>query len=159
MGGDAAKLADMTKYLRAPEVRGKIAAIMPDQAAADKWAKRLDFEVGASELTGRSLGNSATARRLAERQDAENLASDLVMDALTGSPQSFIRKVLGAGPKWLRDTMRSRADAMLADTLTNPTPKQPLQITVNRAQAAGRPVRGTTNAGATVAGTELINSP
>jgi hypothetical protein len=159
MGGDPAKLADMTKYLRSQEVRGKIAAIMPDQAAADKWAKRLDFEVGTSELTGRSLGNSATARRLAERQDAENLASDLVMDALTGSPQSFIRKVLGAGPKWLRDTMRSRADAMLADTLTSPTPKQPLQITVNRAQAAGRPVKGTTNAGATVAGTEFINSP
>lgn len=156
MGNDSAKLGDMTKYLRSPEVRAKLAALMPTEEAAEAWSRRLDFEVTSSEMTGRALGNSATARRLAERQDAENLAGDLVMDALTGTPQSFIKKVIGAGPKWLRDTMRSRADALLADALTNPAqidklPKR-LQLTVT----PNRPVSDQTNAAVTAGGTNLL---
>ena len=74
MGNDPAKLADMTKYLRSPEMRAKIAALMPNEQARQQWAKRLDFEVSSSELTGRALGNSATARRLAERSDLEGIS-------------------------------------------------------------------------------------
>lgn len=151
MGNDGAKLADLTKYLRSPETRAKIAAIMPTPEAAKAWMRRLDFEVSASELTGRALGNSATARRLAEQQDAQNLVGDLVMDAITGaSAPGLLRKVLGAGPKWLRDTLRSRADARLAEVLTNPqqtksiddilritvTPQRPSALT-NAAATAG----------------------
>lgn len=154
MGNDSAKLGDMTKYLRSPEVRSKIAAIMPDEQASASWQQRLNFEVGSSELTGRALGNSATARRLAERQDAENLMGDLVMDALQGSPQSFVRKVLGAGPKWLRDTMRSRADALLADVLTNPQKAGDLQKILQRAQNLTAPVSDRANAAATIGLTE-----
>jgi DNA-directed RNA polymerase subunit F len=156
MGSDSAKLGDMTKYLRSPEVRAKIAAIMPNEEAAASWQRRLDFEVGSSELTGRALGNSATARRLAERQDAENLMGDLVMDALQGSPQSFVRKVLGAGPKWLRDTMRSKADALLADVLTNPDKAGQLPRVLQRAQNISAPASGQTNAAATAAGASLF---
>jgi hypothetical protein len=156
MGGDSAKLGDMTKYLRSPEVRAKIAAIMPDDDAAAAWQRRLDFEVGSSELTGRALGNSATARRLAERQDAENLMGDLVMDALQGSPQSFVRKVLGAGPKWLRDTMRSRADALLADVLTNPTKAGQLPRILQRAQSLSAPVSDQANSAAVAGGAALL---
>lgn len=157
MGNDGAKLGDMTKYLRSPEVRTKIAALMPSDEAAQSWMQRLDFEVKSSELTGRALGNSATARRLAERQDAENLAGDLVMDALTGTPQSFIKKIIGAGPKWLRDTMRSRADAMLADVLTNPARIDDLPNVLRRTgNIAARPVSDRTNAAATVGGAQLL---
>lgn len=157
MGNDAAKLGDMTKFLRSPEVRAKIAAIMPTDEAAQAWARRLDFEVTSSELTGRALGNSATARRLAERQDAENLAGDLVMDALTGSPQSFIRKVISAGPKWLRDTMRSRADALLADMLTNPARIDDLPDVLRRTgNITVRPISDRTNAAVTAGGVELL---
>lgn len=156
MGNDGAKLGDMTKYLRSPEVRAKIAALMPTEEAAASWQRRLDFEVGSSEMTGRALGNSATARRLAERQDAENLAGDLVMDALTGTPQSFVRKVLGAGPKWLRDTMRSRADALLADVLTNPDSAADLARILRRAQNVGAPVPDKINAGAVAGGASLL---
>jgi hypothetical protein len=157
MGNDAAKLGDMTKYLRSPEMRAKISALMPTPEAKAAWAKRLDFEVSSSELTGRALGNSATARRLAERQDAENLAGDLVMDAITGAPQSIIRKVIMAGPKWLRDTLRSRADSLLADVLTNPQKMQDLPNVLNRAASSGQPPSGLTNAAATVGGVELAN--
>lgn len=150
MGNDSAKLGDMTKYLRSPEVRSKIAAIMPDQEAAATWQRRLDYEVQASELTGRALGNSATARRLAERQDAENLAGDLVMDALTGTPQSFIRQVLGAGPKWIRDTMRSRADSLLADVLTNPDGMRRLHDVLRRPVAPNRVAPDRVNTAAAV---------
>jgi hypothetical protein len=156
MGSDGAKLGDMTKYLRSPEMRGKISALMPNQEAAASWARRLEYETNSSEMTGRALGNSATARRLAEKQDAENLAADLVMDAMTGSPQSFIKKVLGAGPKWLRDTMRSRADALLADTLTNPSAAADLPRILQRAQNISAPVSDRVNAAAAVGGTEAI---
>jgi hypothetical protein len=120
MGGDPAKLADMTKYLRSPEIRQKISTIMPTPEAAAKWAKRLDFEVSASELTGRSLGNSATARRLAEQQDAKELAGDLIRDAVAGAPMGILKSIVTTGPKWLRDTLRSKADRELGDVLTNP---------------------------------------
>lgn len=122
MGNDPAKLGDMTKYLRSPEMREKVALFMPDQAAADSWARRLDFEVGASEMTGRSLGNTATARRLAEMKDAENLTGDLVMTALSGgsSATAMWRQILTAVPRKVRDTLRSKSDALLAPTLTDP---------------------------------------
>jgi hypothetical protein len=120
MGSDAAKLADMTKYMRSPEMRQKIAAIMPTQEAAEKWGKRLDFEVSASELTGKALGNSATARRLAEQQDAKELAGDLIRDAVAGAPMGILKSIVTTGPKWLRDTLRSKADRELGDVLTNP---------------------------------------
>jgi hypothetical protein len=139
MGNDSAKLGDMTKYLRSPEVRSKLAAIMPSEDAAREWSRRLDFEVTSSELTGRALGNSATARRLAERQDAENIAGDLVMDALTGTPVSFVKKIIGAGPKWIKDTLRSRADALLADTLTNPDAINRLPRVLNRTLPSAAP--------------------
>lgn len=121
MGNDTAKLGDMTKYLRSPETRAKLAAIMPTEEAAQSWTRRLDFEIGASELAGRALGNSATARRLAERADADGIVGDLVLDALSGSGGvGFLRRILSAGPQRIRDTLRSRSDDLLARVLTDP---------------------------------------
>lgn len=120
MGSDAGKLSDMTKYLRSPEARQKIAAIMPTPEAAEKWTRRLDFEVASSEMTGRALGNSATARRLAEQEDAKGLAGDLIRDAVTGAPMGILKTMLSTGPKWIRDTLRSQTDKELGDVLTNP---------------------------------------
>src|SRR6185312_14535730 len=95
MGNDAAKLSDLTKHLRSPEMREKVSAIMPSQEAADSWAKRLDFEIGSSELTGRALKNSATARRLAEREDANGIVGDLVLEFATGgSGGGLMRRLL-----------------------------------------------------------------
>ncbi|WP_129610077.1 MULTISPECIES: hypothetical protein [Rhodoplanes] len=133
MGSDPARLGDMTKYLRSPEMRAKVAAIMPTPEAAQTWARRLDFEVDASGLTGRALGNSATARRLAERADAEGIVGDLVLDAMTGSHgASMLRRVLATGPRWLRDTLRSRADGLLAEILTDPDAAQRLRPILDR---------------------------
>jgi hypothetical protein len=123
MGSDPAKLGDMTKYLRSPEMLKKVAAMMPTPEAAQSWLKRIQFEVGASELSARALGNSATARRLAEQQDAKDLVGDLVMDAImqgSVSGMSIVNRALQFGPKWLKDTLRSRTDKVLADMLMNP---------------------------------------
>lgn len=121
MGNDPAKLADMTKYLRSPEVRDKIAAMMPTAEAAENFAKRLNFEVGSSEMTGRALGNSATARRLAERADADSIVGDLVIGALGHGPTlGLLRHTLMALPNRVRDTLRSRSDRVMADVLTQP---------------------------------------
>lgn len=135
MGNDPAKLADLTKYLRAPEVREKIAAMMPTPEAAQAWQRRLNFEVRSSELTARTLGNSATARRLAEANDAKGIVGDLVLDALMQGPASVstLRRVLTAGPRWLRDTLRSRTDRELANVLTNPLRSDDLPALLQRA--------------------------
>lgn len=136
MGNDPARMADMTKYLRSPEMRARIAAIMPTDEARQQWAQRLNFEVSSSELAGRALGNSATARRLAERQDAESIVGDLVMDAFAGSPPaSLLRRLVGAIPRRIRDTLRSRSDDVLAELLTDPQGMANLQNALQRVQS------------------------
>ena len=134
MGSDPAKLADMTKYLRSPEMTKKIASIMPTKDTALSWLKRLQFEVSSSELTARALGNSATARRLAEREDAQGIVGDLIKDAVLRGPSSlsFLNSVLTAGPKWLRDSLRSRTDKILADLLVNPSRARDLPGIIQR---------------------------
>lgn len=140
MGNDPAKLADLTKYLRSPENRRKIAAIMPTPEAREAWARRLDFEIGASELTGRALGNSATARRLAEKQDAEGIVGDLVMDAFMGQPPlSIFRRMVGAVPRRIRDTLRSRSDEILGELLLDPQGMATVQRALDRAEARTPP--------------------
>lgn len=161
MGRDPAKLGDMTKYLRSPEARAKIAALMPTPQAQRAWQQRLDFEIRSSELTGRALGNSATARRLAEQSDAGSIAGDLVMDAFMGHPPiSLLRRAIGAVPSKIRDTLRSRSDDILAELLTDPNSMAGLRQAIERVEAAGQPrsllrapaaVRGAT-AGATAEG-------
>lgn len=156
MGNDPAKLADLTKYLRSDEVRGKVSAMMPTPEAASAWERRLSFEVKSSELVGQSLGNSATARRLAEQKDASGVVGDLVMDALLSGPAStsVLRQIFTAGPRWLRDTLRSRTDKELADILTNPKRAADLPRLLNSARAAqGQAARRPTEAAAVTAGT------
>jgi len=157
MGNDPAKLADMTKYLRSPEVRAKVAAIMPTEDAAASWNRRLGFEIASSELTGRALGNSATARRLAEQNDAKGIVGDLVMDALTTGPSTIgvLRRVFTAGPRWLRDTIRSRTDKEIADILLNPDRAAELPSIIQRAQTARR-ATGTRGAASTTAGSIAV---
>jgi hypothetical protein len=153
IGNDTAKLPDITKYLRSPEIKAKIAAIMPTDEAAAAWKNRLSFEVASSELTGRSLGNSATARRLAEQNDAKGVVGDLVMDALASGPSTIgvLRRVFSAGPRWLRDTIRSRTDKEVADLLLNPDRAADLPRIIQRAQTMKR-ATGTRGAASTTAG-------
>jgi len=141
LGNDAGKLSDLTKYLRSPEAREKIAAIMPSKEAADAWNRRLDFEMGSSELTGRVLKNSATARRLAEMDDANGLAGDLILEFATGgSGGGLMRRILTGAPTAIRDTLRSRSDKALAEILTDPDALQNLQGILSRYQKAATPV-------------------
>jgi hypothetical protein len=141
MGNDPSKMGDMTKYLRSPEMRDKIAAILPSPQSVISWNKRLDFEVASSELTGKALGNSATARRLAEMKDSESLVGDLVLEAMAGAPPvGLFKKLLTAAPKAVRDTLRSKSDRLLAETLTDPQALNDLQSIINRAQSAASPV-------------------
>lgn len=125
MGNNPAKLADMTRSLRSPEMRAKIEAIIPDEAAAAQWRRLLDFEVGSSELTGRALSGSPTARRMAEQKEGGEVAGDLVRDALgaaiTGNWWSALMRGLGNTPRALRDTVRSPSDKIIADMLVNPS--------------------------------------
>jgi hypothetical protein len=119
MSSDPAKLGDMTKYLRSPAMREKVLAMMPNNEARQAWQRRLDFEIQSSEMVGRARGNSATARRLAEMEDAEGIGTDLVVGMLKGKPSiSLIEKLaMGAWSK-TRDRLRSKTDAELARMLT-----------------------------------------
>lgn len=126
MGNKSTKLADITSDLRSPEMRGKISALMPTQEAAAKWHQALDFEVGSSEMVGRALKGSPTARRLLESQDAGSIAGDLVMDAFRGSPPiGMFSKLLVNTAGKVKDTIRSRTDAELAKRLLAPAIGKP----------------------------------
>lgn len=122
-------LADLTRELRSPEMRKKIAAIMPTPDLAKKWNTRLDLEVKSSELVGRALKGSPTARRLAEMQDA-SVVGDLVKDGLlsAGRPTHLALKIVSTIPKFVRDTMRSKADQRIARVLTSPGALQRLPL-------------------------------
>jgi len=133
MGNDPAKMADLTKYLRSPEVKAKVAAIMPTPQAAQSWLQRLEYEVGSSELAGRSLGNSATYRRLAERQDADGVMGDLVMDALSHGAAGSVWRWFMTVPTKVKDTLRSRSDKALASTLMEPQSIGDLAKTLGKA--------------------------
>lgn len=142
MGSDPARMADFTKYLRSPEIRAKVAAIMPTAEARSAWERRLAFEIESSGMTGRALGNSATARRLAERQDADNIVGDLLMDAFAGTPPtSLLRRFVSGVPKRIRDTLRSRSDDILAELLTDPQAMAGVQRALERVTQRGSPLR------------------
>jgi hypothetical protein len=119
--------------------------------------QRLDFEVRSSELTGRALGNSATARRLAEKQDADSLVADLVTDVFAGTPPvGLLRQFLGSVPRRVRDTLRSRSDNILADILTDPNApglQRALQGAANQ-RAPASPLRNQAAINATNAGAQ-----
>jgi hypothetical protein len=154
MRSDPAKLADMTKYLRSPEMRDKITALMPTPEAAQSWLQRLDYEVGSSELTGKALGGSATYRRAAERQDADSIMGDLVMGAFSHGPTGLLRQALMALPNRIRDSLRSRSDALLADILVNP------RADVGPAlQGAPAPSAGPTAARSALAQSSALSQP
>ena len=119
MSSDPAKLADMTKYLRSPAMREKVLAIMPNDKARQAWQRRLDFESKSSEMVGRSLGNSATFRRMQEKEDSETIAGDLVLSAFMGTPPvGLMKQIIVGGAKKVRDTLNSRTDKELARMLT-----------------------------------------
>lgn len=153
MENNPSKIGDMTKYLRSPGMRARISGMMPTEELALAWNQRLDYEVRASELTGQALGNSATARRLAERADAEDVVGDLVIDALSGAPNAtLLRRVLTTGPRWLRDSFRSRTDAELGEILTNPYRAGDLdRILQQAALPLGAPASNVAAAGLTAA--------
>lgn len=130
MGLETANLPDQTKFFRSPEMRARFAAIMPTDEAREAWTRRLDFEVGSSRDMGRALGNSATARRMAEQGDANNIVGDLVMEAFSGHPPlSLLKSLVTAVPGRIRDSVRSRSDKIVADILTNP------DVTINDLRA------------------------
>lgn len=159
IGSDPAKMVDITKYLRSPQMRDKIAAIMPTPDAAARWLNSLNFEVASSELTGKALGNSATARRLAEQQDAAGIVGDLLLEGIksVGSGgKSLFYKVLMSGPKLLRDTVRSRADKELADVLLNPARAVDLPAVLARIEARSMPVSEASKLATTVGGEQLL---
>jgi hypothetical protein len=118
IGSSGTKLADVTAKLRSPQMRGKISAIMPDAQSAAKWDQILKFEVGSSEMVGRALKGSPTARRILESQDAGSVAGDLVMSAFSGHPPlSLFSKVLQGTAGKVKDTIRSKTDAIIAQRL------------------------------------------
>lgn len=153
---DASKLPDLTKYLRSPAMREKIAALMPDPGAAERWAASLDFEIRASELANRSMGNSATARRLAERADAEGgVAAEIIQGALRGTGLfDRLFNVAGAAGRRVRDTVQSRRDAALGRQLTEPGQAQRLQQFLGRGGGLGLPP----SAGGVARGITVTNS-
>lgn len=157
IGNDPAKMADVTKHLRSREMRAKVEAMLPDDASRQRWHDLLEFEVSTSAMAGRSLGNSATARRAAEMADADGLGGDLVLSALTGTHAGgLLSQLIGKAGRGVRDSLRSKSDRAVADALTQPGGMASVR---QRAQQAGQPTPPSMLLpGAAGAGTAQLNT-
>lgn len=120
LGSNPARYADLTRVLRAPEVRQKIAALMPDAQAAQAWERRLDLEVRMSERAAKATGNSRTAYREAMKEDDESLPVEALLSIAGGSKSGLLAKLVDRIPAKVMDAIRARSDKVLADVLTNP---------------------------------------
>lgn len=146
---------DIANYLTSPAMRRKMDILLPDDQARAQWAGLLGFESEASALSRRALGNSATARRMAEMDDIDGDAVGALGKAATGQYLGLLFQALGKGAKAARDTIRARSDSAIADALTQPGGYQALRqrASTPTAPAPGNLVRAVT-AGVTQANTE-----
>ncbi len=126
MKNNSAKMPDYTGVVRSPAMREKLAALMPDQAAAEKWTRGLDFEVRSSENVGRILGGSPTARRLAAKEEADSAVQDMVADLLRGRPSEGLMKWAMRKVRGGFDTINSHRDRVAAEVLTGIRPMSSL---------------------------------
>lgn len=127
MEGDRAKMADFTKFFRGEGMRKKIEAIMPTPEAAKKWADIFEAEQSMTELTAQALSNSATARRMMAKADAdEGDVFDFLLEASEGVPglMQMVRGWVGKAAGGVRDSMSERTNARVAEMLTANTPAE-----------------------------------
>ncbi len=134
MRNEHADLADFTKLLKSPEMRDKVAALMPNPEMAAKWTDRLNFEVGTTDTMRKTLGNSRTAVRQASQDEADNLAIDLIKDVALH--RTGLVDIIKHGLEVGKNKVRSRADKILAEALTGPNPEQQLPRLFDKAQQA-----------------------
>lgn len=72
LGSAKGTMPDVAQKLNDPNWQGRIAALMPDQRAASEWLSRFGTERAMSRTATQTLGNSATARRLAMQEDGSD---------------------------------------------------------------------------------------
>ncbi|WP_426115915.1 hypothetical protein [Pseudomonas sp. DSP3-2-2] len=121
IGNDAAAMPDVTKYLRSPNGRAKVAAMLPDDASRAIWENSLKHEISVSKLSGRALGNSATARRQAEMDEANGVIGDLVAAGFAGANPAtgIMHTLLRSLPRAVGSKINERSNRILAKALTS----------------------------------------
>ncbi|POD74592.1 hypothetical protein BKM17_17550 [Pseudomonas syringae group genomosp. 3] len=132
-------LPDVAGFLRTPEGRSKIAAVLPDDAARKQWTQTLDHELDVSGLTRRATGGSATARRVAEQDDASGLIEDLAVAALSpgASTAGFLHTILRTLPRKAGAKLNERSNRILANALTSKDGLDKLNGVLPRAMVGG----------------------
>jgi hypothetical protein len=70
MGDEQAASPDLTKFMRSPNMREKIASLMPSDGARQRWLEQLDLKQKMAETTRQALSGSPTARRQAMHSGA-----------------------------------------------------------------------------------------
>jgi hypothetical protein len=127
MASNAAKLPDLTRVIRSPEMRAKLEVIMPSPAAAQRFNRALDYEIQSAETANQALTGSATARRLAAMEDANNLVDELAMAALPHKlGGTGLWSLIAGVPKKAQGMLRRQSDEEIARTLTSPYPASAL---------------------------------
>ncbi|MBX8516057.1 hypothetical protein K5D69_15280 [Pseudomonas cichorii] len=120
IGNARGELPDVAGFLRTPEGRKKIAAILPNDDARKQWTQTLDQELRVSDLTRRATAGSATARRIAERDDASGIIEDLAVAALgPGSTAGILHTLLRRLPRAAGAKINERSNRILANALTS----------------------------------------
>jgi hypothetical protein len=81
-------ISDLTKFMRSPNMREKIASLMPSDGARQRWLEQLDLEQQMADTSRQALSGSPTARRQAVQEDMNEgiamRATDMAMDLVSG---------------------------------------------------------------------------
>jgi hypothetical protein len=123
MMSNPAKMPDFTRTIRSDEMRRKLNEIMPTPQAAENFQRALSYEIGSSEITAQSLGNSATARRLAAQGEGDSIYGQLAKDLLAHKMGvGWLKAIWNGGSEPVRRRIQAASDAALARLLTSIEP-------------------------------------
>jgi hypothetical protein len=123
MMSNPAKMPDFTRNIRSDEMRRKLNEIMPTPEAAENFQRALSYEIGSSEVTAQSLGNSATAHRLAAKEESDSIYGQLAKDLLAHKMGvGWLKAIYNAGSEPVRRRIQAASDEALARLLTSTEP-------------------------------------
>lgn len=125
LGNDKAKLPDLTKHLRAPDMQKKIATVIEDPAAVQAWQRSFAMEERMAETLAITK-NSRTALRQAAAEDADDMGivPETFSAMLGNSPSAWAAasKLTGFVGRRIADTFNAKRNAEIARQMLETDP-------------------------------------
>lgn len=162
MGQNAAEMPDLTRVMKSPNMADKIRAMIPDEALAETYGRRLGIEREMASTGNQALRNSATAARLAGMEDNKDVGilMEALRDLMTGRIGGLLQKVVFGVPGRIRERALPARNAEIARRLFETDPRLQRDILTDigmRGIPSAAPVRPSVVTG--TAASQLMTDP